>query len=92
MAIKDYYLLVLETRNKILYLQSNLDKKGKNYFQLVSAPTFKSGYGCNYALKIPNKSYFQMLKDEIELLELGDSKMFLVEKKDNKLKYKEVEF
>ena len=91
MAINDYYLLVLETRNKILYLQSNLESKGKNYFQLVSAPIFKSGNGCNYALKIPNRNYFQMLKDEIQLLNLGDSKMYLAEK-DNKLKYREIEF
>ena len=61
MNSKDYYLLVFESRNHILYLQSSLEAKGQNYFQLVSAPCgLKSGYGCNYALKITNKNYFSM--------------------------------
>lgn len=93
MNSKDYYLLVFESRNHILYLQSSLEAKGQNYFQLVSAPCgLKSGYGCNYALKITNKNYFLMLKNEIQRLNLGNSKMFLVVRKDNKSSYKEIQF
>lgn len=93
MNMKDYYLLVFESRNHIIYLQSSLEAKGQNYFQLVSAPCgLKSGYGCNYALKITNKNYFPMLKSEINKLNLGSSKMYLVERIDNKSKYREIQF
>lgn len=91
--MKDYYILVFESRNHILYLQSSLEAKGKNYFQLISAPcSLKSGYGCNYALKISSKDYFPLLRSEIDKLNLGNYKIFLVKKgMENKPKYKEIE-
>lgn len=66
---ENFYLSTFETKNKAMYLYTELDKKGYGAFRLVSTPcNIKAG--CNYAIRFYNKKYLDIIMKEAEKIGL----------------------
>lgn len=70
---KDYYFVIINTRNQAIALYYSMERRALPFYQLISTPCHIRA-GCNYAIKFNTLKHYQILKKEAALhkVQLGE--------------------
>ncbi|PHS35446.1 MAG: hypothetical protein COA82_04175 [Alkaliphilus sp.] len=90
-SIKEYYIAIFKSRNYVMHLHQHLNRKGLLEYELISTPC-KIEAGCSYSLKFYNLQQLDVLLRESRLINRKIDSIYLIERKNKKRYYSEIDF
>lgn len=86
----NFYLMVFQSKNHAIYLNSLLESKGLKIAQLISTPCYIRA-GCSYSVKILDKGHLELIKQLAEDTNIKKYKLYYAERINGKRSYRKLD-